>query len=376
MITRVLCTLIVMFAAVLPAAGDDRAVRYELGDRSDIRIVTEVVATQAGVRQWRHKLSAGSRAASVRAIDRATGRALSAQADGGELVVDLGAALPADAEQRIAIEEVAARADYVKGQGQGAKLVFQQAVQGRVTIVLPPGYTVTRCSVPAQFEIEAGRLKAGIAALEAPVSVVLEAEVGPSAPAAALSGSFRATDERTIVYWLEDPASQRIRLALEMLLTKPGQAHVYSVLRKEDNITEPVTFDVDRGRKLPTRIVTGAEATALGDAPAPFPADASVLVADLGYAVPSGGSARVRLHQVATDREGYEMTTRGELRWKRFLGRLRTRAVLPVGWFITSVDQPAAVSRDEQGRVVLDFTQTGADSPSLLLTARKADGGS
>ena len=164
--------------------------------------------------------------------------------------------------------------------------------------------------------------------------------------------------------------TQRIRLALEMVLTKSGQAHVYSVLRKEDNISSPTTLDVDRGVKLPTRIVTGAEANAIGDAPSAFPTDASVLVADLGYAVPQGGSVRVRLYQEATDPDGYRLADDGELRWKRFLGRLRTRAVLPGGWSLTSVDQPALISRDDRGRVVLDFEQTGADSPSLFLTAR------
>lgn len=371
---RVHLMLIFALVTVPAAAADDVVVRYEFGDRGDIRIVSEVIATQASARQWRHKLAPGSRTADARAIDRATGRPLAARVEGTDLVIDLGRELPAEAEQRIGIEEVATRGEYVKGQGQGAKLVFQHELRGRVIIVLPPGYAVTRSSVPAQFEIQDGRLKAGIAALVAPVTVVIEAQVGPSAPAAALQGSFRAGDERTIVYWLDDPASQRIRLALEMVLTHPGQAHVYSVLRKEDNITNPITMDVDRGVRLPTRIVTGAQATALGDAPAPFPPDASVLVADLGYAVPRGGSVRVRLYQEAVDREGYQLTKDGSLDWKRFLGRLRTRAVLPVGWFLTSVDQPAVISRDDQGRLVLDFRHTGADSPSLFLTARKASG--
>ena len=371
---RVLLILICALGTVRAAAADDVAVRYEFGDRGDIRIVTDVIATPAAARQWRHNLAPGSRTADARAIDRATGRPLATRVEGTELVIDLGRALPADAEQRIGVEEVAARGDYVKGQGQGARLVFQRDVTGRVIIVLPPGYTVTRSSVPAQFEIQDGRLRAGIAALGGPLSVVIEAEVGPSAAAAAVPGSFRAADERTIVYWLEEPASQRIRLALEMVLTHPGQAHVYSVLLKKDNITNPVTMDVDRGTRLPTRIITGAQATALGDAPAPFPSDASVLVADLGYAVPRGGSARVRLYQEAVDREGYQLAKDGSLEWKRFLGRLRTRAVLPVGWFLTSVDQPAVISRDDQGRVVLDFAQTGADSPSLFLTARKVGG--
>jgi hypothetical protein len=376
MTVRLLSVLALAVAAVPVAAADHSAIRYELGDRADVRIVTDVIVTERAARQWRHKLAPGSRASEARVLDRATGKPLAARPEGTELVIDLGRELPADAEQRIGIEETAARADYVKGQGQGAKLAFQHTVSGRVTVVLPPGYSVTRCSVPAQLELEDSRLKVGIAALDAPVAVLLEAELGPSAPAALVPGSFRVADDRTIIYWLDDPASQRIRLALEMLLTKAGQAHVYSVLRTEDNITNPVTMDVDRGTKLPTRIVTGAEANAIGDAPGPFTPSASILVADLGYPVPRGGSARVRLYQEATDREGYQLAKDGELRWKRFLGRLRTRAVLPPGWFLTSVDQPAAISRDGEGRIVLDFTQTGGDSPSLFLTARKAGGGS
>jgi hypothetical protein len=78
------------------------------------------------------------------------------------------------------------------------------------------------------------------------------------------------------------------------------------------------------------------------------------------------------MYQTATDRRGYRLLPDGELQWDRFLARLRTRAVLPVGWVLTSLDQPAVVSRDEQGRVTLDFLQTGGDSPTLTLTARRA----
>ena len=111
---------------------------------------------------------------------------------------------------------------------------------------------------------------------------------------------------------------------------------------------------------------------AIGDSPTPIPDDASVLVAELGYRILPGGSARIRSYQVATDKEGYSVSAEGELRWTRFLARLRTRAVLPVGWFLTSVDQPAAISKDAEGRVVLDFVQAGANSPTLSLSARKS----
>ena len=218
--------------------ANDRAVRYEFGDRADVRIVTDVVATGAGVAQWRQRLSQGSHPEEARAIDRASGKPLAIRIDGSDLLVELGRTLPVNAQQRLRIEEVASRSDYVKGQGLGAALVFEHRVEGRVTLALPPGYGVTACSIPAQYAIEEGRLKVGILAIDQPIAVKLEAAVMPSAPSATFSGSFRVDDDRTIVYWLEDPSAQRISLALEMLITQPGQAHVYSVLRKE--ATSPI----------------------------------------------------------------------------------------------------------------------------------------
>src|SRR5439155_16147327 len=121
----------------------------------------------------------------------------------------------------------------------------------------------------------------------------LEAGKGRSR-AQQLAATFRAEDDRSIVYWLDDPAIGRMTLALELLVTKPGQSHLYSVLRNQDHITDPVTLDLDRGVELQTRIVSGSEANAIGDSATAFQPDASVLVADLEYAVPEQRSPRLR----------------------------------------------------------------------------------
>ena len=68
----------------------------------------------------------------------------------------------------------------------------------RFTIALPPGYGVTACATPAQYAIDEGRLEVGIVAVDGPIAVKLDAAVAPSAPSAALSGSFRADDDRSI----------------------------------------------------------------------------------------------------------------------------------------------------------------------------------
>ena len=68
---------------------------------------------------------------------------------------------------------------------------------------------------------------------------------------------------------------------------------------------------------------------------------------------------------------GYELLPDGEMRLLRFLARPRTRIVLPPGWALTSLDQPALPSRDSEDRLVLDFIHGGGDRPSLILTARR-----
>ena len=176
-------------------------------------------------------------------------------------------------------------------------MIFEHtAPPGRITVVLPPGSVLGSSTAPVQASVEGGRLMLGILN-PGPASLPIKFEIEPGDPGAVrmIEGDFRAADERNIIYWLEDPAEHRIRLALELLLDTPGQAHVFSVLFPTDEILEPLTLDVDRGVELPTRIVSAEEAAAISHAPTPLPDDAKVLVADLGYSVPEGGNARVRL---------------------------------------------------------------------------------
>lgn len=351
------------------ASAQERAFRFEIGSAGDVRVVTDTIVTDEGARMLRQPLAPGSRASKVKAVDRATGKILPSRVEPGGIVVDLGRALPPRAEQRVGIEEWAEPGRMASVTGD--RIIFERLLtRGRAVVVLPSGFMVSTCSLPAQIATEDGRARVGVVnANELAETIRIEARRGTPAQVQRLATSFRAEDDRSIVYWLEDPATSRIKLALELLVTRAGQSHVYSVLRKEDNITDPISLDVDRGMELKTRIVTGTEATAIGDSPAPFSADARVLVADLGYAVPEGGTARVRLYQTANDPTEYKLDGHGGFRWDRFLARLHTRAVLPAGWTVGSSSHPARVSRDPQGRVVLDFVQASGDSPALVVTA-------
>ena len=373
---KTLIALLVSVPIASAVAADDPfrslalATRYEIGDGSEMRIVSERIVEGAGVDEHVFLLSHGSVPERAVATDRASGAVLSSTATGEALRIALGMTLGERAERRLRIEETADRSHYVRSHGAG--IFFEHAAPpGRITVVLPPGTVLASSTVPVQTAVEDGRLMLGILH-PGPEPLPLRLEIEPGDPGAvrAMEGDFRAADERNIVYWLEDPAEHRIRLALELLLDTPGQAHAFSVLLPTDEILEPVTLDVDRGVELPTRIVSAAEAALIPHAPTPLPDDAKVLVADLGYSVPEGGNARVRLYQTAIN-PGYELLPDGELRLLRFLARPRTRIVLPPGWNLTSLDQPALPHRDAEGRLVLDFLHFGGDRPSLTLTARR-----
>ena len=373
---RALTALLVSIPIASAAAADDPfrtlalATRYEIGPGSEMRIVSERIVEGAGVDEHVFLLSHGSVPERAVVTDRAAGAVLSSTATGEALRIALGMTLGERAERRLRIEETADRSHYVRPHAAG--LIFEHAAPpGRITVVLPPGTVLRSSAVPVQTAVEDGRLKLGILHLgPEPLPVRLEIEPGDPGAVRPIEGDFRAEDGRNIVYWLEEPAEHRIRLALELLLDTPGQAHAFSVLLPTDQILEPVTLDVDRGVELPTRIVSAQEAASIPHAPTPLPDDAKVLVADLGYSVPEGGNARVRLYQTAIN-PGYELLPDGELRLLRFLARPRTRIVLPPGWNLTSLDQPALPHRDAEGRLVLDFLHFGGDRPSLTLTARR-----
>src|SRR5262249_19935298 len=150
-----------------------------------------------------------------------------------------------------------------------------------------------------------------------------------------------------------------------------GQTHVFSVVRPDDHITNPSALDVDSGQRLDSRLNGAAEVAKLPDAPKNLAPNATVMVVSLSTPVQAGGARRLRLFQSATDDRGYRLLPDGQLRWDRFLARLRTRIVLPAGWSVTSVDHPARVGRDDQGRQTLDFLHSSGDSPKLVLIAHR-----
>ena len=129
-------------------------------------------------------------------------------------------------------------------------------------------------------------------------------------------------------------------------------------------------FNLDTGEPLHTHTVSGKDVNALGYYPTPTDPESTVVQGDLPRAVGEGESVRIRVEETYTDPVGYTAQS-GELVWTRTLGRPLNFVTLPEGWMITSVNTPAVIALDPQGRVTLRFTNTRNGDLAVAIRARK-----
>jgi hypothetical protein len=185
-------------------------------------------------------------------------------------------------------------------------------------------------------------------------------------------GQFhRAEQDREIRYWLLDPASHQFRISHDFTITRIGQKSAHSFVRKGSTVAaDAQMYNLDTGEKLPTKNVSGQSVNDLGYYPTPTEADSVVVQGDLPKAVGEGESVRVRCEESYTDPEGYTVKN-GELVWTRTLGRPLNYVTLPAGWMLTSLNSPAIVTLDAEGRVTLRSTNIRNDNVAVTIRARK-----
>jgi len=185
----------------------------------------------------------------------------------------------------------------------------------------------------------------------------------------------RAEQDREITYWLLPPETHQFHISHDFTVTRIGQKSVHSFVRKGSVVTPDAKMtDLDTGKQLRTYTVTGKEVNALGYYPDPVEADSVVVQGDLEHPIAEGQSTRVRVEETYTDPVGYVVKD-GELVWTRTLGRPVNFVTLPPGWMLTSVNTPAVVSLDSEGRVLLRFTNTRNDELAVVIKARKKAAG-
>ena len=181
----------------------------------------------------------------------------------------------------------------------------------------------------------------------------------------------RAEQDREIRYWLLDPDTHQFRISHDFTVIRAGQQSVHSFVRKGSVVSpDAKMIDLDTGKALPTHTITGEESNALGYYPDKADPKSVVVQGDLERPVAEGRSARIRVEETYTDPIGYTVTN-GELQWKRTLGRPVNFVTLPIGWMLTSINTPATISLDEQGRISMRFVNIRNDDLSVAITARR-----
>jgi hypothetical protein len=185
-----------------------------------------------------------------------------------------------------------------------------------------------------------------------------------------LSAQFhRAEQDREIHYWLLEPDTHQFRISHDFTVSRPGQKYVHSFVRKGSVVTKSIVIDLGTGKHLETYNVTGKSVNELGYYPTPTDADTVVVQGNLDHALAQGETVRVRVIETYTDPIGYKMLD-GELVWDRTLGRPYDDVALPAGWMLTSVNTPAIVSLDSEGRVLCRFTNPRNDEIHVVLKAK------
>jgi len=192
------------------------------------------------------------------------------------------------------------------------------------------------------------------------------------APALFAQESFhRAEQDREITYWLLDPSTHQFRISHDFTVTRVGQKSVHSFVRKGIVVSpDAKMIDLDTGKDLVTHSVAGKDVNALGYYPNKVEPDSVAVQGDLEHPIEEGQSARIRVQETYTDPVGYVLDN-GELLWKRTLGRPLNIVTLPAGWMLTSVNTPAIISLDAEGRVRLRFANVRNDELSVVIRARK-----
>jgi len=389
--------------AVSPAPVEERPLEtdeyslYELLDpeSASFHILYEVTAIDPGATVFFNPIRKGSAASGESVRDRATSRPLQFEEVSGEearrsglpgadpdthyIRIHLPHPVPPDGGIRLLIEKTYQDPKSYLRKGED-RIVFTRTLGiRRNAIVMPAGYEVTACNVPAQILTQPdGRLRVSLmhTGPEAlPVTIEARRSAAARRPGAPEEErlSERAHQDRTIVYFLQPPETHAFDLYHDYTESRPGVDRYLNVVRTGSAASRPSARVLDTGEALTVETRSGEELLKAGLHPGEtageIPAGSDVVVIHFPP-VPEGGSVRLRISETYTDPKSYRLEGE-ELVFDRTLGRPRNAVVLPAGWSLTASSIPAMVSTTPDGRVRLDFVNPRNDEIAVLIKGRK-----
>jgi hypothetical protein len=392
----------------------DEYTRYELLDpeTASFKISYEVTATTMGARFFYNPIRKGSVASEESVYDAMSGKPLHFEVvSGAEARKD---ALMADAElDTDYIKVTLARPEPENGQGRvmivktykdaksyyvdGKTIVFNRPLGiQRDKVVLPSGYEVVKLTVPSQILNEKdGRtaisfLHAGEGEAPLEVRAMKDAQTGANSLPAELTKerswespfigeteqdrlSERATQDRDIVYFLQQPETHSFSLYHDYTETRVGVNGYANVVRAGSVASHPSAYILDTGDQLKAEEMSGAEMIA-----SKINTGETVEAKDRVVVVPfapvqAGQTLRLRIAETYTAPMSYRQNG-DELVFDRSLGRPRNAVVLPSGWYCTASAAPATVSQLPDGRIRLDYWDDRPEAVDVLLKAKRRVG--
>jgi hypothetical protein len=180
----------------------------------------------------------------------------------------------------------------------------------------------------------------------------------------------RASQDREIVYFLQQPDTHAFDLYHDYTESRPGVDSYVNVVRPGSGVSNPSALNLDTGQPLRVETLKGAAITKAGlDVGEKVTADTEVVVVRFPKVEPST-TLRLRISETYTDPSRYGLVG-DALVWRRSFGRPRNASVLPPGWYLTTSSMPATVSLTDDGRVRLDFVNGRPDSLDVLVRAAR-----
>lgn len=385
---------IVLGLLLIAAAPQQREIdaytRYELlaPDTHSFRILYDITAATPGATAYFNPIRPGSIARDESVRDAATGKPLAFAEVGGDVAregglpnarpqdkyikVTLARPVPVGGVARIVIDKT--YEDAASYRIEGDEIVFDRSLGvKRNAVVLPQGYELTACNMPAQVLQEAdGRIKISFwNAAPGPAPLLLRARRtgGLGTGASSVSLDERARQTRNIVYDLQQPETHSFALTHDYTETRAGIASYFNVVRAGSTVANPSARDLDTGAALATETLRGAAARAAApDAKGIDDTTDAVIFRFAPVAV--GQSRRIRIAETYTDAARYGLVG-DELVWHRNFGRPDNVVILPAGWALTNSSVPGVVTTTPEGRVTLRFVNPRTDEIDVVITARR-----
>jgi hypothetical protein len=392
-------------------AETDEYTRYELlaPETASFKIRYEVTALTEGAKVFYNPIRKGSVASDEAVYDAMTGQPLHFEVVSGAdarrdpllpdadpvtdyIEVTLARPVPHAGQARLLI--VKTYKDPKSYHTDGDAIVFDRPLGiPRNQIVLPPGYEVTSLSVPSQILTEPdGRiaisfLHAGSGEAPLVLRAVKDAQTGPTAMPAPLTEvrswespftgeterarlSQRASQNRDIVYFLQQPETHAFSLYHDYTESRPGINGYANVVRTGSTASHPSAYILDTGEQLTTKEMSGAQMTASGiDTGETVDPKDNVVVIPFS-AIQQGQSLRLRIAETYTAPVSYRLEG-DTFVFDRSLGRARNAVVLPSGWYVTASAIPATVSQLPDGRIRLTYWDDRPEPVDVLIKAKR-----